>query len=257
MSGLSYVGVPPSADQDIANRIQANTALLTPVPNRASVTAQINALINGSPGLASTTSVASTLSNYIQQSNVNNTVTNLLLLSQRGVAGGVATLDNTGKIPTTQVPVLGAPWVKGPYGPTQTFAATSSAGSGGTPNPAKFAEWNIGAVNFVFQPLVYMNLFVEGTLQGRPVVEVWINSGPSTTPTGTLIAKGVGRAGWADFGVIAVHPSSSIQNAAGSGYAGNYTTWITAWVYDANGQTVTVNPNNVASASAFLWRVKP
>jgi hypothetical protein len=248
MAGLSYIGTSPTANQDVSSRLQANAVLLAPTPNQTSVITQVNTAVSG---LASSVAVNNALNSYVQSSYLTSQAALLIPLSSKGAVNGVASLDGTGKIPLSQIPVLGAPWVKGPYGPTGVFTATSSA------SPVKIADWNIGVAQFVFQPLVYMSLFAQTSAAGRPVVEVWINNSPSPSyGTGTMVAKGSGRTGFSDFQAIAVHPSSTIPSAAGQGYATNYTTWLTAWVYDANGQSVTVNSNNIASAAAYLWRVR-
>ena len=238
------MGATPTDPADVVNRAQNNAALAAATPSQGSVTSQINSVVQG---LASSVYVNNALSAFVQPGAYPHTP--LIPLTQRGVAGGVATLDSGGKIPLAQVPNLGVGFVKGPYGPTATFDATSSS------SPVKIADFNIGAAGFTHQPMVFISLLASATNLGRPVVEVWISNSPATYGTGTMIARGAGRSFWNDKASISVVPYSTTQgHSVGSGYNPSYTTWITAWLQDANNLGVSVKATDIAAAGAWLWR---
>lgn len=84
-----------------------------------------------------------------------------------------------------------------------------------------------------------------------------MSAGPATYPNQTLISRGVGRNNWNDLQAISVVPTPSgagHTGVAGTGYSPTYNAWISAWLYDANGQTVSVSTGNIAIASAYFIR---
>lgn len=263
MSGLQYNGLNYSSDGNSANLLtkqDVDTLLGAQSVSKTSVTAQVNA---AALGLASQSSVNNALSaNYVAASGDPTKpyvpTTSLLLTSKLGAKGGVATLDGAGLIPSSQIPVLGAGYVKGPYGPT--MGATSPnpavyAASDVQSSPKKIVDWNIGTTGITFQPWCFMSLFVQAKNLGRPMVEVWVNSGDpgSVYGVGSLVARGIGRSFWNDFMAVNVVPTSTVNSAVGgTGYGPNYTAWLSAWLIDLNQQGVNFYVGNLANAAVYL-----
>ena len=260
MSGFRYVGANYSTNSDVTDLTTVTDVanILGSEPGgQASVATQI---ANDVSALASSTSLVSTLSPFVQPGQY--PITPRLPLSQLGNAGGVATLNSDGTIPTLQVPALGQGYIKGPYGPTVGAGTTTTAIYAGTATttPVKIIDWNLGATALAFQPLVFISLFASAQHLGRPIVEVWINNANpgATYGLGTMIAQGVGRSFWNDLMSVTVIPSSNLlSSSGGSGYSATYNTWISAWLRDANQQGVSVATNNIANASVYLMKPSP
>ena len=261
MAGLKYVGPDASGSTDLVNKADVDNAYANAAVSQTAVAGQVATAI---ASLASTVSVDNALASFVQSTYYQTQDTLLVPLASVGVpsvtanpsatppvAGvqGIASLDSTGKIPAAQVPVLGAGWVAGPYGPTATFSATA------TNAPQKIADWNIGAAGLSFQPHVYMSLLAKAVNLGRPVVEVWVSNSQFAYGTGTLVARGEGRNFWNDLMTVNVNPVPA-RNAqtGGTGFSPTYTAWFTAWLYDLAGQGVSVVSSNIANAGIYLWR---
>jgi hypothetical protein len=121
----------------------------------------------------------------------------------------------------------------------------------------KIADWSIGPPGVSFQPLVFMTAIVSAVNGGRPVIEVRMSAGAATYTNQTLVARGVGRNNWNDGQAIAVLPMPAAvghTGAAGSGFAPTFNLWLSAWLYDANSESVTINTNNIANTGCFLVR---
>ena len=158
----------------------------------------------------------------------------------------------SGKIPQKYVPSLGYGYVLGPYGATSLFSATNVSTT-----PAKIADFVIGPTNISNQPMGFISLLVGGNNGARPVVELCISNGQQPYANQTLIARGVGRDCWNDLQAITTLPVPSVLGHTGlanTGYSPTYSAWVSAWVYDANGQSVSVNTNNIVNAGCWFWR---
>lgn len=161
----------------------------------------------------------------------------------------------TGTIPNQYAPSLGTGYVLGPYGPTSLSPVT---GAGST--PVKLADWAIGPTGISHQPMVFMSLLASGANGARPVIDVGISSGQQPYVNQILIARGLGRSCWNDLQAITVKPVPSVLGHTGqpnTGYSPTYNVWISAWVYDANGQSVSVNTSNIVSARVDFWKYQP
>jgi hypothetical protein len=139
----------------------------------------------------------------------------------------------------------------------------NSTTSPATTTPVKFADWNIGPVRLSFQPVVFMSLLASAVNGGRPVVEVVISSGGApSSPTAngvTLVARGVGRNCWNDptgsvVTVLPIPAGTGHTGLAGTGYPNGYNAWLSAWIYDANGQGASVASSNIQSAAVYFIR---
>lgn len=261
LAGLKNVGPPAVATTDVVTKHDVDTDYANAAVSQTAVAGQIATAVSG---LASQVSVNNALASFVQSPYYQNQDALLVPLSSVGAPSvpanpsatppvpavtGIASLDSTGKIPPPQVPVLGAGYVAGPYGPTATFSASA------VNVPAKIADWNIGAAGVAFQPVVSMSLLAKAVNLGRPVVEVWISNSQFAYGTGTLVARGVGRNFWNDLmtvNVVAV-PARNGQ-VGGSGFSPTYPAWLTAWLYDVKGQGVSVVSSNIAVAGVYLWR---
>lgn len=250
MSGLALVGKQAVNPTDVPNRGVLNATLSAAVPNQASVTTQVANLTSGaSPTYAPRTYVDSQdatfqLPSYYQTQDALN-----VPLSSVGQPNGVASLDSTAHVPALQLPVLGAGYLQGPYGPTAVFTGSTSN------TPLKIADWNIGNVALSFQPFIFMHCFATGTVS-RPIVEVRIAN--STTAVsyaaGTLVAMGEGRTLYNDYHVIPVVPVGAGLSATPANLGPIYNIWLSAWLYDANAQGVTLSAGGVVSGAAYLLR---
>jgi hypothetical protein len=251
MAGLKYVGADYSEDNntnDLLTKLDIDTAFANASISQTSVQGMINSAV---ATMASQSFINQALTAFIQPNYLANAENTLIPLTNVGVPGGVAPLNGSGVIPSQFVPSLGAGYCLGPFGPTSTTSVTAGA------QPVKFADWSIGVQNLSFQPMVFMTLFAGAIHGGRPVIEVRISSGVDTYANQTLVARGVGRNCWNDFQAINVLPIPSATGhtgVAGTGYPTNYNTWLSAWIYDANAQTVSVNSLNIAIANAYLIR---
>lgn len=264
MSGLGYVGKQATNPNEITNRLVTNAVLSSATPNQASVQAEITALTSGSGATYATKSYVdtqdatfSTVSYYQAQDllNVPNTVVGAL----NQVAGvntaltgpyyGVASLDSAGRMPAAQMPVLGAGYVQGPYG-------TTAVTTGSTSNtPLKIADFNIGLISLAFQPLVFMQCFVQSAM-GHPVIEVRIADSTTSVAyaSSTLVAQGQGRSLYDDYATINVLPTPATTGQTYASLGPSYNCWLSAWLYDASSATATISAGGVASAAAFLLR---
>lgn len=200
------------------------------------------------------------------------TVESVLSCSNAGLINGTASVSPSNMIPENWVgqfvapivssaipqqfvPSLGFGYVLGPFGPTATFGA-SNIGS----TPAKIADFNIGATGLSNQPMAFMNLLVTGANGARPIVDVCISSGSQPYTGQTLIARGQGRNCWNDLQAITVLPVPSVLGHTGlanTGYSPTYNAWISAWVYDSNDQSVSVNASNIVAAGVWFIRYQP
>jgi hypothetical protein len=250
MAGLSYVGAKPVGDLDITNRLAVNDLIATAATSATAVQGQINALTQ----LPTATYAPKTYvdsqdatfqlpSYYTAQDALN------VPISSIGAANGVAPLDSNGDVPLINMPVLGAGYILGPYGPTAVGTGTTGA------TPLKIADWNIGNTALQFRALVFMSCFVTG-LGAHPVIEVRI-ADSATAPTyaaSTLVAMGEGRSIYNDYQAVTVLSVPDALGQTPSLLPSGYKAWLTAWVYDLNGQSVTLTGGNVAVASVFLLR---
>lgn len=261
MSGLNYVGPPAAAATDITKKSDVDSAYANATVSQGAVAGQIATAVST---LATQASVNNALANFAQPAYLTAQDALLLPLTWVGVPSvaansaatppttaitGVASLDGSSKIPTAQVPVLGAGFVSGPFGPTATFAGSA------TNTPIKICDWNLGATGVSFYPRAYMSILALATNLGRPVVEVWISNAPMIYGAGTLVARGSGRTFWNDLMTVNVVPvPSKTGQVGGTGFSPTYTAWLTAWLYDANGEGVSVATGNIATAGVYLWR---
>jgi hypothetical protein len=256
MAGLKNVGPSYSADNnssDLLTKGDVDAAFANAAVSQITVQSAINTAV---AGMASQSSVNLALNAFIESNSITNAEQLLIPLTQIGAAGGVAPLDNSGKIPSQFVPSLGVGYCSGPFGPTQTFPGSTGV------QPVKIADWGInwgtaGGPGFAFQPVVFMSLLAGAGGGGRPVIEVRMSAGPATYANQTLISRGVGRNSWNDLQTINVLPTPSgpgHTGVAGTGYSATYNAWISAWLYDANNQAVTVSTGNFAIASAYFLR---
>lgn len=173
----------------------------------------------------------------------------------KGQPLGVATLDGSGRIPSAQVPALGAGFLKGPFGVTSLNDGTTGV------TPVQIAQWVIGTQPINFRPMVFMSVLCDSSGMARPVVEVRIGDNTQTTyASQTLVAQGYGRAYYNDFNTVTVVPTPNttgvMQDGVQGYYPASHDTRLTAWLYNSHTSgTVSTLSGYIASASAFLVRV--
>jgi hypothetical protein len=220
-------------------------------PSQTSATSNVNTaagLKAGKSYVDTLTATFATRSYYHAQDALN------IPLSNVGQLGGVAALDSTGKIPLAQVPAVGAGYILGPFGPTTGY--TASTGS----TPVKIADWAIGIQSLTFEPWVFCTILAGATNMGRPVVEVGISNGSTSTYADqVIVARGVGRTFWNDGQVVNVMPVPASAGHSGADptvYTTTYDIFLSAWLWDSQDQTVSVASNSILSGAVYLIRTQ-
>lgn len=251
MASKKLVGPTPTDPQDVQRRADTLAQLNTGI-SRGYVDGRAAALAASKATKTYVDNQDGTfelISYYQAQDNLN------IPLTSKGQPNGVASLDGSGKIPSAQIPALGAGVIKGPFGATSTFDGTTGA------TPVKLVEWNIGVEALNFRPMVYLSALVTATNGGRPRIECRIGTPAQTTyASQTLVAAGMGRTNYNDYGPVAVVPVPDVLNAMQDGVQ---TYWpssmdirITAWLFNARGTgTVATQTGLIATATVFLARV--
>ncbi|ACH62209.1 hypothetical protein MYRNA_242 [Mycobacterium phage Myrna] len=240
MAGLTYVGVDDEDPRSIETRLSAEGTLNEGV-SRAYVSGRIaEKMATRAPKTFVDTSDEqfAPVAYYSQQDAL------LVPNTAKGAASGVATLNASGKVPTAQIPVLGAGMLRGPWGANQAFGGTTDM------TPLKIAQWNLGVTGVTGVPLVFMSTSAQST-DGRSLIEVRIGDNTQTTYAAqTLIAQGFGREWYLDYQMITVlpcPPAGFVLNPAT-----NYI--VNAWLIDTNGGQSTTQVGSIASASLFMAR---
>lgn len=253
MSGLQYVGPAATNPTDLVGRSVLTNMLNSATPSRTSVT---SSAIDYAATLADKVFVDNQdalyqLPDYYQDQDTLN-----LALSAKGAANGAVGLDVNGKIPVAQLPVLGTGYLLGPFGPKHADNSPAIfAGSTGS-TPMKIADWEIGAQSVAtFRPMVFMNVLVSTSAGAQPVIEVRISDGPAAFASQTRVAQGQGRSNFLDRQSIAVLPCPASTGQSGLTAPPTYASpYLTAWLWCANAQSVTIAGDGVISASMFLLR---
>lgn len=245
MPRVNYVAPDPVDPEDLANRLQAQTKLSTGSVNRTDVASQVHdtvvnnyatkVYVDGQDELYA-------LDSYYGDRDALNTP-----VSTRGVANGAASLDGSGKIPSAQIPTLGAGYVKGPFGPTSTFAV-----SGVESTPQKVAEFAVGVQSVSFRPWCFVIGRVNCDVNARPVMEARISDGPAAYDSQELVGRGMGRYLF-DESVVAVVPAGPNSTSGGT-YSGSIDIVVTVWLYNTSSGTVRLDGNAISSCSLFLVR---
>jgi hypothetical protein len=250
MAALGYGGPTPSRGRAIETRFDMDARFDAGI-TRNYVDGRVAALTSGKAAktyVDAQDNLFQSTAYYQAQDALN------VLLTAKGVPGGVATLGSDGKVPAGQVPVMGTGTFKGPYG--YNVVTTGSTGT----TPKKIVEWtNIGLSAINFQPMVFMSLFVQALTGARPVVEVRIHEPAQTTYAAqTLVARGVGRF-VNDFQAIAVRPCGlpgAMDDGIQTYFNGGFDTRLTAWMYSSvAGGTLDMPANMIANACAYLRAV--
>ena len=254
MAALSYVGKPASASNELLNQATLVAALESGVTQNW-VQAQVAA---SAAATASIASVATTINGYAPYGYATSALAGLVPAAALGapsVSGGltgVASLDSTGKVPVAQMPNVGAGYVLGPFNPT----ALSTGGST-TSTPLKIGDINIGVQPWSFDPMCFATVLVESDPAGQPMVEMRISNGaPSSYAATTLVAASAGQTLYGDVQPITVMSAlaGGLTPSADSPFTPTYATWISIWVYDLLGMTVTCGTTSVSSCGAYLVR---
>lgn len=242
MARLSYVGATPSDPNDVLNRLQGHTILVSGSVNRTGVDSAINDAVatRASKSYVDTQDATFQLPTYYQNQDALN-----IAVSSVGQPNGVAFLDGgTATVPLAQMPPLGAGYVKGPYGPTHVQGATA------TTTPLKIADFDIGAQGITFFPLVFATVLATSTNLGRPVIEARISDGQKTYANQALVARGMGRNLHADQQPVVV------TSFGGTGSFGpDVAIWLSLWLTDLT-QTSVVSSGGIISAVVFLLRTQ-
>lgn len=248
MAGLYYIG-PTTDGRDTESRQHTETALTSGF-SRAYVQGRVGekvALRGSKTYVDNADSGYAPVAYYPAQDAL------LVPISSKGVANGVATLGSDGKLPAAQTPVLGAGFVKGPWGPNSAFGGSTQA------TPLKIAQWNTVGYNVIGVPWAYMNTSVQSD-GGRPVLEIRIGTSTQTAYADqTLIAQGFGRSFYNDYQMVTAIPCDPDLGESADGVQDNYdpalSYIINAWLWDdVSGHTVTTTNSSIASASLFWAR---
>ena len=258
MSGLSYVGTAPATSPDITNKLAVDTVVATTTPNQSWATAQaqsIAAATYATLAYVDTQDATFATPAYVAAQDalyVPNTAVGTALSTELGTSGyyGVASLNSSAQVPIGQMPVLGAGYLKGPWGCTATFAGTTSN------SPMRIADWNLGITELTCWPLVFFHAFVTGVMS-YPIIEIRVAdslSAPAYSAM-TLVGAGQGRSLYNDYATVSVVPAPS---TTGESYPTplppGYHVWLTAWLWDMNSQSVSIASGGIVNSAAFLLR---
>lgn len=246
MPRLNYLGPEPSEDNQVLSRAHA-TSLITSGPT--SRQAATTAVEDSAALLASKDYIDLADAKYATVEYMNAGDALNVAASSVGAPGGVAGLTG-GKIPLQQLPVLGAGYMKGPFGPT-SITPVASAGQ----TPVKLAEFTIGNQSVAFTPLAYATVLVDSKPGGRPVVELKMSNGAAVYANQTLIASGSGMPIYNGSQVIAVTPTAAAGTANNITWAANTNIVATLWVRSLTTTTVSASGSSVLSAALFLARM--
>lgn len=223
MARLSYVGNVPAATNDVANRGQGTAILSDTLVNRTAVATSVEAeaALRAGKTYIDTADVEYATVAYYQEQDALNIPQSLV-----GVSGGVAGLVG-GKVPLSQLPVLGVGYVKGPYGPTSVYNVSSVSTT-----PAKLADFAIGIQNLAYQPLCWASAIMTTRPTGRPVLEMRMSSGTAGYSSQTLVAQGFGQSLYEGVQTVTATPATSVAGVvAPSPYAQATNIVISLWVY--------------------------
>ena len=163
MPRVNYVGPTPVDDGDLATRLQASTILDSGPVTRVTVDSAAHdaALLRATKSYVDTQDALYALDSYPANRDALNTP-----VASRGAANGTATLDSGSKVPLGQIPVLGAGYLKGPFGPTAVFPSTA------TTTPVRIADFDIGVQSVSFRPLFYATVMAS-TVELRTSASCW------------------------------------------------------------------------------------
>jgi hypothetical protein len=254
VTGLSYVGVGASGgagSREIERRLSAEGVFGAGM-SRSYVSAR-----------AHTLALPKALKTYIDSQDATFAVAGyaasqdalLVPNAARGTASGVAALDSTGKVPTLQVPILGAGMLRGPYGPVNAVTSDIDA----TVDPVKlFDVWSgpLG-VNGLIWP--YFEIVAKTSI-GRTTIEVRAGSAPATTYAAqtTLLARGVGRSFFYDWQPIEIWPQTPDLNMGQDGVQHSFSASdnlnISCWMFDEGGGTSSTKAGYTVTAALYFAR---
>lgn len=274
MSSLQSIGRPPTGGRGLENVFQANAQLNEATTSRASVDGKVISFaaakatkqyvddrdVTGPDGTRYADQA------YMQQQD------NLYFpTSAKGVPGGLALLDSTGRVPASICPTLGTGYLKGPWGHQQAFLGSSTNGY-----KQRIASWTTtsgvgypGVTAYKCQILAWASVAVKSS-QGRPVVDIRLGGPADDNNYGAqvLIARGVGTLYYDDWQVVTVQPCADseqytagrIPQPAASGQAGgyidaNFDVRLTMWLYDEVGTSQLTDLTHIAATSAWVQKV--
>lgn len=247
MPRLNYVGTEPATSADILNRGQGTVLINNAVAGRtfASEMAEAAAAEKASKSYIDLADANYVTVDYYQGRDALN-----VPLASVGQPNGVASLSG-GKIPGAQIPVLGAGYLRGPFGPT-TINAVNNA----TTTPVKVADFAIGVQSVGFHALAYATVAVDTDPGGRPILEMRLSNGTAVYGSQTLIAQGIGRPMFDGRQIVSITPASATTGAsAPAHWAGTTNIVVSLWVYSSSSTPVTVGSASVISAAVFLTRM--
>lgn len=247
MPRLNYVGTDPATATDILNRGQG-TVLIDNAP--VGRTAASEMVETAAAGRAAKSYIDLADANYVTVDYYESRDALNVPAANLGQPNGVASLSG-GKIPAAQIPVLGAGYLRGPFGPTSINAVNNA-----TTTPVKVADFTIGVQSVGFHALAYATVAVDSKPGGRPILEMRLSNGSAAYGSQTLIAQGIGRPMFDGRQIVAVTPASDTTGAsAPAHWAGSTNIVVSLWAYSSSSTPVTVGSASVISAAVFLTRM--
>jgi hypothetical protein len=254
MGALYYSGAPSVTGRGLETAKSAEAVLLSGV-SRSSVTGRVAEL---AAPYASLVYVNNQDSQYAPASAYAAGDATLIPKTALGANNGVASLNVSGKIPTEQVPVLGAGMLRGPFGHKEETPAVTGT------TRTKIADLFTGTTGVTGLLLAFMQVGVKAS-GGRPIVEIRAgNSTQTTWDTQTLIAAGVGREFYTGDQLVSVLPA---PDTTGMGQ-GSQVSWpantdllVQAWMYssaDSSGAVgqVEYEAQRIFTCSLFLAKTQ-
>jgi hypothetical protein len=266
---LLYVGANPANGPDLVNRLQATNTLTGGPVNRTTVTSQIHTTATQTyapKAYIDTQDATFALATYYQSQdalNVPSAVVGAINTDTNGnpvalghtpagvSAYGVASLDGNGQVPLAQMPVLGAGYLLGPFGPTSPVTA-QTAGVGGAA-AQNFVNFAVGVQNIPFQPMVYATVIASCASGGRPVIEARMSNGQAPYASQTLIARGMGRGGFTDPQAIAVFPCGPSGGETPASWPSTTNIFVSLWLFDLY-QYALITTTGLVAGGVYLLR---
>ena len=267
MGELYYVGLKPSAGSDIENVLGVRTQLDGGVSRlyvQGRVQDMIAGRVTGNPNSAYALEddvnrwddEFATVEYYTQMD------AGLTPNNAKANPNGVASLVG-GKIPLTQIPVLGVGILKGPVPIANTFGGETFD------IPLKIAEWKMKTTGMACQPWAFLtaSILSEG---GLPVIEIRAGNPTQTTyASQVLVAQGYGRSHYYDYQTVEVFVTDpdlnegqdykALDDTGLDFYPSTFDMNLTAWVYDdfqgGSHPKVTATASLI-HGSAYLARMK-
>jgi hypothetical protein len=239
MPALPYVGAVPAAWQDIATYATVEAAV-------ADERMEVEELVSTAVADKATAAEVRTKDNYyaLDTEYITKDTARNVPLTPVNVAGAPTTLESNGTIAAAKFPVMGAGYLRGPWGIGSALKVTAGL------SPVVVATFTLSAIpaGYLYRPVCFATILVKSaTTAGRPVVEI-------KTSQGALVAVGRGRTMFTGLQSIAVMPVAETTTwLVGTGSA----ITLSMVLFDAAGGSVSMDASDDVTGAAYLLQAPP